>query len=62
MISIMKAVSNVDVGGGEDDNDDDNDCDDDDDGDQPTEWTEYLLSMILGTMCNTARPTTTITT
>ena len=48
----------------DDDNDDDDDDDDggDDDEDQPTEWTEYLLSMILGTMCNTARPTTTITT
>ena len=43
---------------GDDDGDDDGDADDD----QPTEWTEYLLSMILGTMCNTARPTTISTT
>ena len=34
----------------------------DDDDDQPTEWTEYLLSMILGTMCITASPITNRTT
>ena len=34
----------------------------DDDDDQPTECTEYLLSMILGTMCITASPITNRTT
>ena len=34
----------------------------DDDDDQPTEWTEYLLSMILGAMCMTASPITNRTT
>ena len=38
------------------------DVDVDDDDDQPTEWTEYLLSMILGTMCMTASPITNRTT
>ena len=38
------------------------DVDVDDDDDQPTECTEYLLSMILGTMCITASPITNRTT